>query len=87
MSAEFADLEEHQERVAAADRSVRSDLGLAEKEQAVVDAVGEAYRDELAAVDVDLPDPDSSRREGALLDTRRGFFEQMDYYDAFDFRH
>lgn len=86
IAAEFDELEEHQERVAAADRSVRRDLGLAEKEQAVVDAVGEAYRDELAGVDVDLPAPDASQRDGALLDTRRGFFEQLDWYDAFDVR-
>jgi hypothetical protein len=44
------------------------------------------YREELAGVDVDLPDPDASQRDGALLDTRRGFFEQLEQYDAFDVR-
>ena len=86
MAAEFDDLEAHQERVAEADRSARRELRLSEKEQAVVDAIGDRYREELAGVAVDLPDPRSSPREDALLDSRRGFFEQLDHYDAFDIR-
>jgi hypothetical protein len=84
MGEAFDELEEHIEHVAARDETVREDLDLEERRDAVKEAIGEAYREELAAVGIDRPNPRVEGRDDALLDSRRGFFEQLAHYDDHD---
>ncbi|WP_153952721.1 hypothetical protein [Halosegnis longus] len=86
MAPGFEAAEASLEALADEAREQREEHKLDQRRDELKDAIRMDFRDALADVEVDLPDPDADGREGPLLDTRRGFFEQVDWYKANDIR-
>lgn len=76
------------ERLEATERDVRREVGVPDKRNQLVNAIHSVdYREILASVDVELPDPDSPGVDDPLLDTRRSLMQQLDAYKQYDMRY
>lgn len=85
---EIEEVEEAAETLQHEAELVAQELHLDEKRHRLQEAVDAVDAEEvLAEADVSLPEPHTAPSEDALLDTRRGFFEQLEHYKTADIRY
>lgn len=88
LSPEIHDVRDAIETLQHEEQLVRRELHIEEKRDALRELVdGVEYESVLAEADISVPTPRVAPSEDALLDTRRGFFEQLEKYKEEDIRY